>query len=106
MDVTIASAPSLTGNQDQLHSMALILGQIINKAFSYQISELGWERLVSMVQTWLDKVPSNIKPFSRSQRVAPSAVGELPFFWFLQDFHGKFRDNMCYHEKISSFNLK
>lgn len=102
MDVTKAAAPSLTGDQDQLHSMALILGQIINKAFNYQISEFEWEKLVSMVQAWLDKLPSNVKPFSRSQRVAPSAVGELPYFWFLQDFHGEFRNHSyhclsCYH---------
>lgn len=93
MDVTMASAPGLTGNQDQLHSIALILGQIINKAFAFRISVFDWERLVSMVQDWLEKVPSNIKPFSKSQRVASSAVGELPQFWFLQDFHGEFRTN-------------
>ncbi|EHK47661.1 hypothetical protein TRIATDRAFT_316693 [Trichoderma atroviride IMI 206040] len=91
MDVTMASAPSLTGNQDQLHSITLILGQVINKAFSYQVSEPDWERLLSMVKTWLKNVPSNIKPFSRSQRVAVSAVGELPHFWFLQDFHASAR---------------
>lgn len=97
----MASAPSLTGNQDQLHSITLILGQIINKAFSYQIPEPEWERLLSMVKTWLKNVPSNIKPFSRSQRVAVSAVGELPHFWFLQDFHGMFYNNVCYCKKLS-----
>ncbi|KAL9469227.1 hypothetical protein ACSS6W_010921 [Trichoderma asperelloides] len=91
MDVTMAAAPSLTGDQDQLHSMTLILGQTINKAFGHQISEPEWERLVSMVQTWLDKLPSNVNPFSRSQSVTPSAVGELPYFWFLQDFHASAR---------------
>jgi hypothetical protein len=105
MDVTMASAPSLTGDQDQLHSMALILGQIINKAFSYQLSELDGVRLLSMIETWLDKAPSNMKPFSRSQRVAPSTLGELPHFYFLQDFHGKFR-NVCYCYKSFSMNLK
>lgn len=90
----MASAPSLTGSQDQLHSMTLILGQVINKAFSYQISEPDWEVLLSMVKTWLKSAPSNIKPFSRSQRVAVSAVGELPHFWFLQDFHGMFFDDI------------
>lgn len=99
----MAAAPSLTGSQDQLHSMALILGQIINKAFSYQMSELEWKRLVSMVQTWLNNLPSNVKPFSRSQCVAPSAVDELPCFWFLQDFHGKFCNNVYYHQELSSF---
>ncbi|KAL7921002.1 hypothetical protein ACQKWADRAFT_321710 [Trichoderma austrokoningii] len=91
MDVTMASAPGLTGNQDQLHSIALILGQVINKAFAFRISAFDWGILVSMVKTWLEKVPSNIQPFSKSQHVAPSAVGELPHFWFLQDFHASAR---------------
>lgn len=96
----MASAPSLTGNQDQLHSITLILGQVINKAFSYQILEPDWEVLLSMVKTWLHNVPSNIKPFSRSQRVAVSAVGELPHFWFLQDFHGMFYYDIRDCEKL------
>lgn len=102
----MAAAPSLTGDQDQLHSMTLILGQVINKAFGYQISEPEWERLVSMVQTWLDKLPSNVKPFSRSQSVTPSAVGELPCFWFLQDFHGEFRNNSCYYQQLLLLTLE
>lgn len=101
----MASAPSLTGNQDQLHSITLILGQIINKAFSYQMSEPDWEGLLSMVKTWLKTVPPNIKPFSRSQCVAVSALGELPHFWFLQDFHGMsyYHSRDC--EKISLSTL-
>ncbi|KAK1237103.1 hypothetical protein MKX07_005982 [Trichoderma sp. CBMAI-0711] len=59
MDVTESAAPSLAddGNDQQLHSISLILGQIINKAF----------------------------------RVTLSTVGELPSFWFLQDFYASAR---------------
>jgi hypothetical protein len=89
MDVAVAAAPSLTSGQHQLHSISLILGQIINKAFSYQISGFEWQRLVFMVQTWLDELPLNVKPFSKSQSVTSSTAGELPYFWFLQDSHGK-----------------
>ncbi|RFU76585.1 phytanoyl- dioxygenase [Trichoderma arundinaceum] len=91
MDVTMAAAPSLTHNQDQLHSMSLILGQIINTAFGYRVSEKEWHRLVSMVQTWLDELPQQFKPFSRGRSVTPSTVGELPCSWFLQDFHASAR---------------
>ncbi|KAM0259643.1 hypothetical protein ACHAQJ_003222 [Trichoderma viride] len=91
MDVAVAAAPALTSGQHQLHSISLILGQIINKAFSYQISGLEWQRLVFMVQTWLDELPLNVKPFSRSRSVTSSTAGELPYFWFLQDFHASAR---------------
>lgn len=88
MDVTGSAAPRLTNGHDQLHSISLILGQIINKAFSYQISAIEWRQFVGMVHAWLDDIPQHVKPFSRGRSVTLSTVGELPSFWFLQDFHG------------------
>lgn len=88
MDVTGSAAPRLTDGHDQLHSISLILGQIINKAFSYQISAIEWRQFVGMVHAWLDEIPQHVKPFSRGRSVTLSTVGELPSFWFLQDFHG------------------
>lgn len=88
MDVTGSAAPRLTNGHDQLHSISLILGQIINKAFSYQISAIEWRQFVGMVHAWLDEIPQHVKPFSRGRSVTLSTVGELPSFWFLQDFHG------------------
>ncbi|KAL7793688.1 hypothetical protein V8C37DRAFT_377893 [Trichoderma ceciliae] len=90
MDVAVAAAPRLTGGQDQLHSISLILGQIINKAFSHQILA-EWQQLVGMVQSWLDELPLQVKPFSKGRSVTPSTVDELPHLWFLQDFHASAR---------------
>ncbi|UKZ81394.1 hypothetical protein TrVFT333_009166 [Trichoderma virens FT-333] len=53
MDVTGSAAPRLTNSHDQLHSISLILGQIINKAFSYQISAIEWQQFAGMVHAWL-----------------------------------------------------
>jgi hypothetical protein len=91
MDVTESAAPSLAddGHDKQLHSVSLILGQIINKAFRSQISAVDWQKLVDMVHTWLGELPTHVQPFSRGRSVTLSTVGELPSFWFLQDFHGK-----------------
>ncbi|KAM6484635.1 hypothetical protein HDV62DRAFT_303678 [Trichoderma sp. SZMC 28011] len=91
MDVTGSAAPRLTNGHDQLHSISLILGQIINKAFSYQISAIEWRQFVGMVHAWLDEIPQHVKPFSRGRSVTLSTVGELPSFWFLQDFHASAR---------------
>ncbi|OTA08673.1 hypothetical protein A9Z42_0003740 [Trichoderma parareesei] len=89
MDVTESAAPSLAddGNDQQLHSISLILGQIINKAFRGKISAVDWQKLVDMVHTWLRELPTHVQPFSRGRSVTLSTVGELPSFWFLQDFH-------------------
>ncbi|EGR46150.1 uncharacterized protein TRIREDRAFT_30166, partial [Trichoderma reesei QM6a] len=91
MDVTESAAPSLAddGHDKQLHSVSLILGQIINKAFRSQISAVDWQKLVDMVHTWLGELPTHVQPFSRGRSVTLSTVGELPSFWFLQDFHGQ-----------------
>ncbi|EHK17213.1 uncharacterized protein TRIVIDRAFT_195192 [Trichoderma virens Gv29-8] len=65
MDVTGSAAPRLTNSHDQLHSISLILGQIINKAFNYQISAIEWQQFAGMVHAWLSELPRHVKPFSR-----------------------------------------
>ncbi|TFB00759.1 hypothetical protein CCMA1212_007427, partial [Trichoderma ghanense] len=90
MDVTESAAPSLAnGHDQQLHSISLILGQIINKAFGNGFSATDWQQLVGMVEVWLDELPPHVRPFSRGRSVTLSTVGELPSFWFLQDFHAR-----------------
>lgn len=90
MDVTESAAPSLAnGHDQQLHSISLILGQIINKAFGNGISATDWQQLLGMVEVWLDELPLHVRPFSRGRSVTLSTVGELPSIWFLQDFHGR-----------------
>ncbi|PTB62607.1 hypothetical protein BBK36DRAFT_1162864 [Trichoderma citrinoviride] len=92
MDVTESAAPSLAnGHDQQLHSISLILGQIINKAFRNGISATDWQQLVGMAHAWLDELPPHVKPYSRGRSVTLSTVGELPSFWFLQDFHASAR---------------
>ncbi|KAL7813895.1 hypothetical protein V8C44DRAFT_44283 [Trichoderma aethiopicum] len=92
MDVTESAAPSLAdGHDQQLHSIALILGQIINKAFRNGISATEWQQLVDMVHVWFEELPPHVQPFSKGRSVTLSTVGELPSFWFLQDFHASAR---------------
>lgn len=84
MDLASVRTPTFVDGQSHLHSISLILGRIINLAFSRQMTELSWQKLHGEAINWREGLPPHLLPFSTI-----AATGEsFPRVRFLQDYHG------------------
>lgn len=84
MDLSQMVAPTFGPGQSHLHSVSLLLGRIINDAFSSGTIDESWNSHATRLLEWYNSLPNYLLPFSSSSWTG----GVLPQVWFLQDYHG------------------
>ncbi|KAF4981257.1 hypothetical protein FZEAL_2883 [Fusarium zealandicum] len=89
LKMDLESTPLLISHrsdQDQLNSITLILGKIINKTSDQDITDSQWSSAAEMLKQWRFACPEHIHSFSRQQG-QPGTSHFFPAVWFLQPCH-------------------
>lgn len=80
--------PPCRRDEDYLNPITILLGRIINDAFSERPNS---ERLMSYSEelgAWFQKLPERLMPYAMGSKTSNADLG-LPTFWCLRPCHGK-----------------
>ncbi|KAJ3494808.1 hypothetical protein NLG97_g3835 [Lecanicillium saksenae] len=83
IDLVSIQAPTFRSGESHLHSISLILGDIINKICARQATEFEWRQCYNTLDQWLVSLPQRLFPFSTIH----TATDVFPQIRFLQDYH-------------------
>jgi hypothetical protein len=83
------TVPLHESDPDYLNSITIILGRIINIAFSDErIVESQWIEPIEALRVWFEEYPKRMLPFSKTYADG-SSFSPFPEIWFIQPCHGK-----------------